>query len=75
MAALQAGNYDAYLGEVRLTANFDLSEFFRTGGALSYGAVADASLAGLCTQALGNKLKAQGKPPPLCLPPRRRVPR
>lgn len=54
VAALQAGNYDAYLGEVRLTANFDLSEFFRTGGALSYGAVADASLAGLCTQALGN---------------------
>lgn len=52
VAALQAGNYDAYLGEVRLTANFDLSEFFRTGGALSYGAVADASLAGLCT--LGN---------------------
>lgn len=37
VAALQAGNYDAYLGEVRLTANFDLSEFFRTGGALSYG--------------------------------------
>ena len=54
VAALQAGNYDAYLGEVRLTANFDLSEFFRTGGALSYGAVADTSLAGLCTQALGN---------------------
>lgn len=54
LAALSAGNFDAYLGETRLTANFDLSEFFSTGGSLSYGAISDATLASLCTASLEN---------------------
>lgn len=53
-AALQAGTYDLYYGEVRLTANFDLSEFFAGDGKLSYGRIADTGLSVLCTEALAN---------------------
>lgn len=35
--ALYYGNYDLYLGEVRLSADMNLSEFFTSGGSLSYG--------------------------------------
>ena len=53
-AALKAGNFDLYYGEVRLSANFDLSPFFRSGGSLSYGGLADDTLKGLCERALAN---------------------
>lgn len=36
-ARLQAGNYDLYLGEIRLTPNMDLSSFFSPGGATAFG--------------------------------------
>lgn len=36
-AALAAGNFDLYYGEVRLTADWDLSPLLATGGALNYG--------------------------------------
>ena len=52
--ALEEGNYDLYLGEVRLTANFDLTEFFTAEGSLNYGSISDAGLAVLCTTALEN---------------------
>ena len=42
LTALQNGNFDLYLGEVRLTANWDISSLARTGGALNYGRYADA---------------------------------
>ena len=36
-AALAAGEYDLYLGEVKLTKNMDLSCFFEENGAVSFG--------------------------------------
>ena len=41
-AALAAGDFDLYYGEVRLTADWDLSPLLSTGGALNYGGWADA---------------------------------
>ncbi len=35
--ALKDGNYDLYIGEVKISPNMDLSAFFNTGGAASYG--------------------------------------
>lgn len=52
--ALRAGNYDIYLGEVRLSANFDLSPFFSDDGALNYGGMASSSISTLNTMALEN---------------------
>ena len=40
MAALEAGEFDLYFGEVRLTANWDLSDLIGTGGLLNYGGYA-----------------------------------
>lgn len=40
-AALAAGDFDLYYGEVRLTADWDLSPLLSTGGALNYGGWAD----------------------------------
>ena len=39
--ALAAGNYDLYYGEVRLSADWDLSPLLATGGALNYGGWSD----------------------------------
>ena len=36
-AALQAGEFDLYYGEVKLTADWDLSPLLGSGGALNYG--------------------------------------
>ena len=52
--ALRAGSYDLYLGEVRLSPNFDLSTFYATNGALNYGGMADGNLNKLCAMALEN---------------------
>ncbi len=53
-SALKERNYDLYLGETRLSANMDLSAFFHTNGALSYGGVDDPATYDLCLQALEN---------------------
>ena len=37
LSALYAGNFDLYLAEVNLSADFDVSRLIRTGGALNYG--------------------------------------
>jgi peptide/nickel transport system substrate-binding protein len=50
--ALQNGNYDLYYGQVRLTANFDLTPFF--DGTLSYGGIRSDTLLSLCTASLEN---------------------
>lgn len=52
--ALANGNFDLYYGEVRLSPNFDLSPFFRGGGSLSYGYLADSTMENLCSRALLN---------------------
>lgn len=51
---LQAGNFDMYVGEVRLSSNFDLSEFFKPYGALGYGGTQNGAMEGLCQSALEN---------------------
>ena len=35
--ALKDGDYDLYIGEVKISPNMDLSAFFKSGGAASYG--------------------------------------
>ncbi len=42
-AALAAGDFDLYFGEVRLTADWDLRDLVGTGGALNYGGYTNAS--------------------------------
>lgn len=61
-SALQKGDFDLYYGEVRLTANFDLSEFFKEYGNLQYGSIASGGLSALCIASLGNS----GSYPELC---------
>jgi ABC-type transport system substrate-binding protein len=40
LAALETGEFDLYFGEVRLTADWELSDLIGTEGALNYGAYA-----------------------------------
>jgi len=77
-AALAAGDFDLYYGEVRLTADWDLSELLDPGGALNYGHWSDpetsrlmAELAGAedrgaAVRALCAHLKAQAPILPVC---------
>lgn len=48
--ALEKGNFDLYLGEVVLTADFDLSSLLLPGAALNYGQWSDGSIASLTAQ-------------------------
>lgn len=43
LAALSAGAFDLYFGEVKLTADWDLSDLVGTGGSLNYGRYSDAT--------------------------------
>ncbi len=52
--ALRNQEFDIYLGEVRLTANFNLSEFFMKYGNLQYGSISNTGLVTLCSEALAN---------------------
>lgn len=54
-SALKKGEYDLYLGQTKLSPNMDLSAFFSSKGALSYGGMDDASLLTLCWDALANE--------------------
>ena len=54
MEALQYRVFDIYLGQTKLSPNMDLSAFFHTNGALSYGGVNDVAAYSLCLQALEN---------------------
>ena len=47
LSALQRGDFDLYLGEVRLTADFDLTPLITAGGALNYGGYSDSQAAQL----------------------------
>ena len=46
-AALEAGSFDLYLGEVRLTADWDAGALLDAGGALNYGGFVSEQLSGL----------------------------
>ena len=52
--ALSAGNYDMFIGEVRLSGNFDLTEFFRADGNLCKGGIQNSGMEQLCRDALEN---------------------
>ena len=47
VAALQGGDFDLYLGEVRLTADWDAGVLLDAGGALNYGGFVSEQLSGL----------------------------
>ena len=47
ITALEKGDFDLYLGEVKLTADFDLTALITAGGSLNYGGYADAEAATL----------------------------
>ena len=51
---LRAATYDIYLGQTRLPANMDLSEFFRPYGNLGWGGITDQTIYKLNLQALEN---------------------
>ncbi len=53
-AAVQNMNYDIYLGLTRLSANMDLTEFFRNWGEMSWGSLNNETLYSLCLSALEN---------------------
>lgn len=42
LQALQAGNFDLYYGEIKLTADWDLRSLLGTGGSLNYGGYSNA---------------------------------
>lgn len=50
VTALEQGDFDLYLGEVKLTADFDLTALITAGGSLNYGGYADAEAAQLLQQ-------------------------
>lgn len=52
--ALRMREFDLFLGQTRLSPNMDLSAFFDTYGALSYGAINDVGLYALCGESLAN---------------------
>jgi len=43
LAALTAGEFDLYYGEVRLTADWDITDLVGTGGSLNYGGYSNIS--------------------------------
>ena len=53
-AALKSGRFDLHLGQTKLSSNMDLSAFFDTKGALSFGGMSDAGIYSLCQDALAN---------------------
>lgn len=46
--------YDLYVGQTKLSANMDLSEFFYSYGELSYGKLDNSGLYAMCVEALAN---------------------
>lgn len=52
--ALQTRQFDLYLGQTILSPNMDLTAFFHTYGALSYGGTNDVTAYTLCLEALAN---------------------
>ena len=53
-AVLRDGNFDLYLGQTKLSPNMDLTEFFKEGGTLSWGGMANANCLSMCKEALEN---------------------
>ena len=54
-AVYYSGNFDMYLGQVRLSSNMDLSSFYGPLGSLHFNGTHDAATYSLCKDALANK--------------------
>ena len=52
---LKEGDYDLYLGQTKLSANMDLTQFFSEGGSLNYGGLENIGIYNQCLQALENQ--------------------
>lgn len=52
--SLRDGKFDLYLGQTRLSANMDLSEFFLEKGYLRFGGMSNGSCYTMCLEALEN---------------------
>ena len=52
--AVQYRDFDLHVGQTRLSANMDLSAFFYSTGALSYGRLDNVEMYTLCLEALAN---------------------
>ena len=52
--AIQTRQFDLYLGQTVLSPNMDLSAFFHTYGALSFGGINDVTAYTLCLESLAN---------------------
>ena len=57
--ALERGDFDLWLGETRLTANWNLAPLIGTKGALNYGGFADAATDSTLNQFLANENEAR----------------
>jgi len=53
--ALKNGEFDLYYGQIRLSPNFDLAEFFTPGGSACFGGIADSAAQTLCRYTLENR--------------------
>lgn len=51
---LRAATFDMYLGQTKLPANMDLSEFFRPYGNLQWGYITDGTIYNMCLESLAN---------------------
>lgn len=58
LAALQAGNFDLYYGEVRLTADWNCSSLLHTLGALNYGGCGSEEMDALLEKFLAGRGEA-----------------
>ena len=52
---LRNSEYDLYLGQTKLSANMDLSQFFAENGIMNYAGMSDVTIYNLCLQSLGNQ--------------------
>ena len=51
---LNVGQYDLFIGEARLSGNYDLTEFFKKYGSLCIGGIQSGAMEQLCYDALEN---------------------
>lgn len=65
LAALAAGEFDLYYGQVRLTADWDMTDLVGTSGSLNYGAYTDESTDALLA-ALSSSSNRQAAAERLC---------
>ena len=61
LLALQNGSFDLYLGETRMTADWDAAPLIGSGGALNYGGYADAEMDRLLSAFLASQTESSAQ--------------